>query len=63
MPWENNHYNHDGNPSLEAFSCNISRGSEGDLEVDNSPSCKLVDLITEDIKGVEAHLAHHMPSS
>lgn len=63
MPWENNHYNHDGNPSLETFSCNISGGSEGDLEIDVSPSCELVDLITEDIKGVETNLVRHLPSS
>lgn len=49
IPWENNHYGHFGNPALEAFSCNIS--SAGDF--DFTPSCELIDVATENVKGAE----------
>ena len=49
IPWENNHYGHFGNPALEAFSCNIS--SVGDF--DSTPSCELIDVVTENVKGAE----------
>lgn len=54
MPWENNHYGHDGNPSLDSFSCDISNGGGdgdgGDASAE-SPSCDLVDVVTENVKG------------
>ncbi|CAM9302579.1 unnamed protein product [Ectocarpus fasciculatus] len=45
-PWENNLYGHSGNPALEAFSCNMS--SEADSGI--SPSCELIDVVTENVK-------------
>lgn len=48
IPWENNHYGHFGNPALEAFSCNISSAAD----FDSSPSCELIDVVTENVKGV-----------
>lgn len=52
MPWENNHYRHDGNPSLDAFSCNISNGGGGGGDgTAVFPSCDLIDVVTENVKG------------
>lgn len=54
MPWENNHYGHSGNPSLDAFSCEISNGDGGGGGDGSavSPSCDLIDVVTENVKGV-----------
>eukprot|EP00903_Cladosiphon_okamuranus_P017553 g16167.t1 len=54
IPWENNHYGHFGNPALDAFSCNIS--SVGGF--DSSPSCELIDVVTENVKEY-AECSHH----
>ena len=53
LPWENNHYGHFGNPPLESFSCNISGEASSDESLENemSPSCELIDLITDNVKG------------
>ena len=58
VPYENNLYFHDGNPPLEAFSCNVDRVNE--LKAID-PYCEVVDVFTEGSPGVptEAPLTPH----
>lgn len=50
IPWENNHYSNSGNPPLGSFSCEIIAG-EGETESLALPSCEVIDIVTENIKG------------
>ena len=45
LPWQNNIYDHYGNPPISAFTCDISKITRGD-----NPSCVFDDVVAVNIK-------------
>lgn len=51
-PFENNIFNHSGNPSLTKFSCDLSFPDKFQVE---DPYCEIADVIAEDLPGICSH--------
>ena len=60
VPYENNWFVHDGNPPLEAFSCNMNRVNEFKAV---NPHCEVVDVFTEGSPGVPTEAPPSPPPS